>query len=209
MTTTTSWHLPPVKNGAHIGLLGGSFDPPHIGHQLLALSFIALEPIDELWIMPCANHAKKATLTSFCHRFAMGEIAFRRMRRVRVIDIEHHLPPPNYTLQTLEAILNVNPTLSLHFGIGSDLVSSFSSWHAAAQIVLKARIVIFERYSYPLTTLPTLLKDARLHRGYPLPDINSTSLRDFSRRQKIGNSLAFVDQDVVRYVEKHGIYRSI
>ena len=48
--------LPSVPKGAHVGILGGSFDPPHLSHQLLALSALALEPLDALWVMPCADH---------------------------------------------------------------------------------------------------------------------------------------------------------
>jgi nicotinate-nucleotide adenylyltransferase len=93
-------HIPSVKSGAQIGILGGSFDPPHIGHQLLALSFMALEPVDELWVIPCANHVFKGALSAFSHRLAMCSLAFARLHNVRVLDVENHLTAPNYTLRT-------------------------------------------------------------------------------------------------------------
>src|SRR5690606_16507888 len=140
--------LPVVKPSSHIGILGGSFDPPHICHQLLALSFLALEPLDELWVIPCANHAFKNDLTDFAHRLTMCTIAFGRIKHVRVLDLENHLEGPSYTIETINFILKHLPTINLHLGIGSDLVANFHAWHRAQEIVHKAQIVIFERTSY-------------------------------------------------------------
>lgn len=192
---------------SHVGILGGSFDPPHIGHQLLALSFLALEPIEELWIIPCANHAFKGALSGFHHRFAMCEIAFRRITRVRVLDVENHLNAPNYTLQTLKHLKAQHPSTHFHLGLGSDLVQSFDRWHGAGEVVQNADIVIFERSSYPIASLPTVLAKARVHRGYALPDINSTRLRDFAHQNRGNASLTLVDRDVVDYIAHHGLYR--
>lgn len=197
--------LPRVKEGAHIGILGGSFDPPHLCHELLALSFLALEPIDELWIVPCANHAFKSKLSDFSHRFAMCEIAFSRLNQIRVLDIENTMPSPSYTIQTLNFILEKRPDLSIAFGLGSDLVSSFDKWHQASEIAKKASIVIFERESYPIGNLPTILSSARIHDGYRLPDMNSTTLRNFF--QKNQGTSPFLDRDVMRYIAEHRLYR--
>lgn len=199
--------LPVIKPNAHVGILGGSFDPPHLCHQLLALSFLALEPIDELWVIPCLNHAVKQVSTDFAHRLAMCEIAFKRVQQVRVLDIESHLLAPNYTINTLNFILHAKPDLTLHLGIGSDLISDFHTWHKAEEITNKAQIVVFERTSYPLHSLPTILASARIHKGYALPDIRSTTLRDFFRH-KNGQTYSFLDQCVARYIAQHHLYES-
>jgi nicotinate-nucleotide adenylyltransferase len=205
--THTHGELPQIKNGSHIGLLGGSFDPPHIGHQLLALSFLALERIDELWIVPCSRHAFKGSLSSFSHRLAMCNLAFLRIHDVHVLDIENYLKAPNYTLQTIEHILNHLPSINLHLGIGSDLVSTFAHWHGAEELVQKVRMVIFERDSHPIMHLPVVLKSAHVHRGYVLPDINSTTLRSQSRLKNVDDPFAYVDRNVARYVDEHNLYR--
>src|SRR5580658_1402932 len=116
----------PANTGSNIGLLGGSFDPPHLGHSLLALSFLALEPIDELWIIPCQNHAFKGCLNSFEQRFDMCKLAFSRINNIRVLDLENSIDPPNYTIKTLDLILSKRPDLNLFFAIGSDLITDFS-----------------------------------------------------------------------------------
>lgn len=197
--------IPEVKQGAHIGLLGGSFDPPHLGHSLLALSFLAIEPIDELWIIPCQNHAFKGEISRFEHRFNMCELAFSRIKQVRVLDIESQIPPPNYTIKTLE-YLSARPDLKFYFAIGSDLVEGFHRWHRAEEVAQKASIVIFERQNYPLSDLPPMLKHARVHHGYRLPDTNSTELRASFKNQSLDQ--AFIDQKVRDYIEKFELYRS-
>ncbi len=198
----TNTFLPAVKDGAHIGLLGGSFNPPHIGHQLLALSFLALEPIDELWVLPCADHAFKGPLFDFAHRFAMCQLAFERIVHVRVLDLENHLPAPNYTVQTIEHILHQLPNIHLYLGIGSDLINSFERWHEAQRVAALARIVIFERDSYPITSLPPVLTASHQHRGHPLPDVNSTNLRS----RGMNDPLAYIDRAVVRYIREHKLF---
>ena len=119
MASNANFHLPEIKNGSSVGILGGSFDPPHLCHELLALSFLALEPITDLWVIPCANHAFKDNLTSFAHRLAMCKLAFSRLNNVHVLAIEENLATPNFTINTLEAILQKRPDLKIFFGLGS------------------------------------------------------------------------------------------
>ncbi len=199
--------LPSLPPNANVGIFGGSFDPPHTAHQLLALSFLALESIDELWIIPCANHAFKDSLTDFSHRQAMCEIAFGRLYNTRVLDIENHLATPSYTIETLNFIRARMPSVTIHLAIGSDIVPNFSRWHKAEEIMRNARIVIFERDSYPVTTLPSILSTARMHHGYALPDINSTRLRDFLRATSPADIPQYVDRGVAQYILDHGLYR--
>lgn len=201
--------LPTVKSGSHIGILGGSFDPPHLCHQLLALSFLTLEPIDELWIIPCADHAFKDELTSFRHRFAMSEIAFKRLSAVRVLDIEKKLETPNYTIETIDAILQKRPDLKLLLCLGSDLIHSFHTWHNAALLAQKVKIALFERNTFPIASLPPLLKNAHIHRGYALPNTNSTAIRDFLARREKEEVCNFLDRDVFSYIKENRLYLKI
>lgn len=198
-----STNLPNVKKNAQIGLLGGSFDPPHLGHSLLALSFLALEPIDELWVIPCQNHAFKGEISSFSQRIRMCELAFSRINQVRVLDIESFIKAPNFTIKTIDHILSIRPDLNLSFAIGSDLVESFHKWHQAEELVKKTSIVIFERQNYTVKSLPPILGSARIHQGYCLPDSNSTDIRSSLKKAEQYN---FVDQKVREYIEENRLY---
>ncbi|HXW53597.1 MAG TPA: nicotinate-nicotinamide nucleotide adenylyltransferase [Myxococcota bacterium] len=198
--------LPPLAFGARVGILGGSFDPPHLCHQLLALSFLAVEELDELWVIPCANHAYKAAATDFHHRLAMCTIAFARLNQVRVLDLEDKLPAPNYTIETLRAILNLRPDLKLLLCLGSDLIDGFPTWHEADEIVKLADIGIFERANYPIKTLPKILQGAHAYQGYALPDAASTNLRDVLSSQDRPTSKQFLDREVRNYITKNHLY---
>jgi nicotinate-nucleotide adenylyltransferase len=197
--------LKSLASHARVGILGGSFDPPHLGHQLLALSFCALEELDELWIIPCANHAQKKGLSPFKHRFAMCEYAFRHFKNIRVLDIEEKLPPPNFTITTLRALKDLYPELNLVLALGSDLIKSFSSWHEAAKITDFAQCVIFERENYPLNFVALELKNARIHQGFILPDINSSKLRAWVS-SKDNNIYNYIDSLVISYIKNNNIY---
>jgi nicotinate-nucleotide adenylyltransferase len=198
--------LPPAAVGARIGILGGSFDPPHLGHELLALSFLALEPLDHLWIIPCANHAHKTSFTPFDHRLSMCKLGFSRLSNVNILDIENHVPPPNFTIQTLRVIKSLRPDLKLIWGLGSDLLSGFGSWHEADKLEMLADFVIFERENYPMW-VPRLLKNARLHQGFVLPDTSSTELREFLKKNNNTPECSLIDRLVLAYINNNKLYK--
>lgn len=193
----------PLRHNARVGILGGSFDPPHLCHQLLAISALSLLPIDELFIIPCGEQRFKAITSDFHHRLAMSEIAFSRFNHVRILDIEDHLPKPSYTIHTLNAIKDIRPDLELTLCIGSDLVDGFSTWHRAAKIIETASIAIFERTGHPLKDdVPKLLQKAHVWPGYALPDITSTSIRTMLKQK----TSPLVDHAVLSYIKDHGLY---
>lgn len=198
--------LPPAKLGSRIGFFGGSFDPPHLGHLMLGLSFLALESLDELWIVPCDDHAFKNSISAFSHRLAMCNLAFSRLKNAKVIDIEHHLKPPNYTINTIKAITKQRPDVKLLIGLGSDLISDFPKWHNAAALAQMVELVIFEREHYPCEQLPKLLNNARVHRAYALPDTNSTALRNYLKSNANQELCPFMDPKVAHYIEAHRLY---
>lgn len=197
--------LPQAREHARIGVLGGSFDPPHLGHTLLGLSFLSLEPIDELWVIPCANHANKNILSDFSHRFSLCHIAFSRIKNVHVLDIEQHLPAPNYTIQTIDYIKDKRPDLELYLALGSDLLSGFDSWCRPQEIIAKTKMVIFERTGFAMN-IPASLHKAHVHQGYALPDTTSSSVRDFLAQKKPLGPEPLLDSHVLDYIRQHKLY---
>lgn len=206
MKHTPSFILPSVKHAARIGVFGGSFDPPHLGHMMLGLSFLSLEAIDELWIIPCNDHALKESVSAFHDRMAMCKIAFAHLAKTHVLDLEHHLPAPNYTINTIEAIKSQRPDLSLMLGLGSDLLAGFEHWHQASSLALMVQLVIFEREHYPCDVLPSLLKKAHVHAGFALPDTNSTKLRETLHKSH-EQACSLIDSRVQAYIFERGLYR--
>ncbi|MBL4819354.1 MAG: nicotinate (nicotinamide) nucleotide adenylyltransferase [Deltaproteobacteria bacterium] len=183
MSKVSELNLPNSPQGASIGILGGSFDPPHLGHQMLALAALSTTPIGEVWIVPCASHAFNKPLSPFEHRLKMCEYAFSHLRSVQVLDLERDLPKPNYTVQTLEAIQEARPDLKLYFVMGSDLMADFDKWEGHEKIREIAELVIVDRKTL-------------------LPQAKSTTIRSVVPRQDFSN----LDLKVRDYIQKTGLY---
>lgn len=152
--------LPNAPQNSRIGILGGSFDPPHLGHQLLALAALATTPIDYLWVIPCASHAFQKSLTSFEHRYKMCELAFSRIDKTQVLSLENILPAPSYTIHTLEAILRVRPDLKLSLIMGSDLIEHFDQWQEAPKIRQICQLSVFDRATLLPGVQSSLIREA-------------------------------------------------
>jgi nicotinate-nucleotide adenylyltransferase len=199
---THSGSLPKTGANARIGILGGSFDPPHIGHQLLALGALAMVQIDEVWVLPCADHPQKKNHVAFKHRYAMCQLAFARIANCRVLDLEAHLPPPSYTVNTLKAIKQQKPDIELTLLLGSDLIASIESWHTPEKLAELAHIAFFAREGHgPLMKLPPLLKGAQLFADFAFPDIQSRLLRDGTHPHS-----GYLDHVVREYMAANGLY---
>jgi nicotinate-nucleotide adenylyltransferase len=175
--------MPRTPEGSRIGILGGSFDPPHLGHQILALASLSTLPIDALWVIPCANHAFNKSLTSFEHRYKMCELAFSHLQSTHVLDIEYRLPAPSYTLHTLETILKLRPDLSLTLVMGSDLMENFGSWEGSEQIKKISTLSVFDR-----ATL--------------LPGVQSSHIRELVKSRNFEN----LDLKIIDYIQREQLY---
>jgi nicotinate-nucleotide adenylyltransferase len=197
-------NLPATRNNARVGILGGSFDPPHIGHQLLALGALAMTPIDEVWVLPCADHPQKKNHVAFEHRYKMCLLAFRRILDCQVVDLEAHLPAPSFTVKTLEAIKQLRPDVSLTLLLGSDLLTSIHSWHAPERLAQLANIAVFAREGHgSIAALPAQLSGAILYANFAFPDIQSRLLREGAHAKS-----DYLDREVATYIEAKQLYRS-
>jgi nicotinate-nucleotide adenylyltransferase len=114
-------YLPSPKN---IGICGGSFSPPHIGHSSAILYAMAMYDLDQIWVIPCGKHAEGKVLIEFEHRCKMCQIAFTRIRNCRVLWLEHYLPKPSFTNNTLRFIKNKERNANLHLILGEDSYST-------------------------------------------------------------------------------------
>ena len=186
--------LPDCKADAKIGLLGGSFNPPHLGHAFLALSVLSMTEIDQLWVLPCADHPFGKELAPFAARMRMCEMAYGDLKRVSVLDLEKRLPTPSYTVQTLRAIKEARPGLKLSYVIGSDLMHEIESWHEPEELKRLCDFVFFERegYASPEGAAPKTL-------GIRIPNISSSAIRE-------SGELEPVHPEVARLIRIQGLY---
>ena len=196
------------------GLLGGTFNPVHEGHLALAGMARAAFGLDEVWLIPCAVPPHKTTtgLAPDADRLAMLRFAIADDPSLRVLDIEMRLPPPSWTLRTLDALRAEHPDHRFAFIIGGDTLTQLHTWHEPLQVLERARFVTLARAGYGRPTadairLPPPWPERLLadYREAALPDVSSSGIRDRIRR---GESIdGLVPEGVIRYIEEKGLYR--
>lgn len=186
----------------HTVIYGGSFNPPHIGHQIACMWLTEALNAEEVILVPTYQHAFGKELLDFNHRFAMcKEIAtLWSGRRVWVSNCEEHLPHPNYTINTVKHFSETRTNLAV--AIGSDLVHELDKWTGWDEVMKLAKTVVIGRTGGGHADLDF----AGLYQ-YPveLSAISSSQIRGQIRRGK--DITGLVPHQVKRYIEKHGLYK--
>ena len=150
---------------ARIGLLGGSFDPIHVGHLALGRAAAIALPLDEIRLIPTGQSWQKGPgQTPARHRLAMARLAVESMRaldagepgpRWTVDDIEIRRDGPTYTIDTLIELREcLGPEPALVLVLGSDQVRNLATWHRWRELLDYAHIAVTRREQVPLTDLP-------------------------------------------------------
>jgi len=184
-----------------IGLFGGSFDPVHHGHLMLARDAVEEAGLDEIRLMPAARNPLKGedAVSSGHHRMAMLEMAVEEEPGLIADDWEVNRPPPSYTIETLRNMRERFPEAELYLVIGADNLAVFHAWKANEEILQLAQLLVFGRTE--AGQLPDL-PHQRLGRRI---DLSSTEIR---RRVAMGKSIRYlVPPPVSAYVAAHHLYR--
>ena len=176
---------------AVVGILGGRFDPPHLGHAALAERAVAEFGIDELHVTVVADAAHKPSEAPADDRLAMARLAFARLRPI--VEREHH----RYTVDALEAASYDDPI----FLIGADELAAFPTWKEPERVLELARLGVATRPGYaPATASPRI----QIFELEPHP-VSSSEIR---RLAASGEPLeGLVAPAVAQYIAEHRLYR--
>jgi nicotinate-nucleotide adenylyltransferase len=176
---------------AVIGILGGRFDPPHLGHVALARSAVEHFDIDDLHVTVVADAAHKASDASAGDRLAMAALAFGELDAT--VELEEH----RYTVDALEAGGYDDPI----FLIGADELVDFPTWKRPERVLELARLGVATRPGYaPATASPRI----QIFELEPYP-VSSSEIR---RRARAGEPLdGLVAPAVAQYIAEHGLFR--
>jgi nicotinate-nucleotide adenylyltransferase len=181
-----------------VGLLGGSFNPPHVGHLMAAWYALATEPLDEVWLLPSYRHPFGKALAPFEERLRLCQLAARSLRGVHVCGAEAELaddPLVGKTARTLEHLRAKHPAHRFALIVGTDVLPETASWYRWDLVKEQARIVVVGRQGHPAGA-----------EGRPLlPAVSSTEIRErLSRGQDVSQ---LVPRKVVEYIRERGLYR--
>jgi len=181
----------------HVALFGGSFNPPHVAHQMVALYVLETERVDQLWFVPCFRHAFDKPLAPFENRYRMCELAAKGIGpRARVTEIERAIGGPSRTLNTLRRLRELHPNDEFSLVIGSDVAAEVPSWYGADELRAGASFIIVGRRA---------TVGAADHSAVTMPEVSSTEVRRMLRAGKSAEGL--VPRAVLDYIYRHGLYR--
>ncbi len=188
-----------------IGIFGGSFNPIHVGHALIASYIVENSDIDTLWLMvsPQSPLKENSSLASDYHRLRMTELVSRRIENVITSAFEFDLPKPSYTIDTLNALQAKFPDDEFYLVIGADNWSVFDRWKAGEEIITKHRVLIYPRRGYDIV-IPEKYSDRVSVVEAPLIEVSSTQVRE--RLSQLKSVSFYVPEAVERYIIENNLY---
>lgn len=189
-----------------LGIFGGTFDPPHVGHLIAAQDIYEALELDRLLFMPASfpPHKRGVQLTP-------GEIRLRMLRasvagdnRFEVSDLELRRPGPSYTVDTLREMRRHQPDGQLYFIMGADQLVGFSSWRRPQEVAELAQLVVIGRGGLePWDVKPAIDVD---YRAVAVTRVD-ISAREIRRRVQEGRSIRYmVTEPVLRIIEEEKLY---
>ena len=189
-----------------IGIFGGSFDPIHIGHAIIAQHIIGSGLVDRLWFMVSPVNPLKAgkeRQVADTDRLRMVEMVSRPMEGVETSAFEFTMPRPSYTIDTLNALQAKFPDDEFYLVTGGDNWQIFDKWRNSEEILAKYHLLIYPRLGYEVN-IPEDLKDRVTLVDAPLIELSSTQIRE---RLASGQSVRYyVPDEVLGYIERHHLY---
>ena len=195
-----------------IGILGGTFNPPHLGHLVAAQEAHRELALDRVLFIPAGTppHKPVEDEPGARHRLELCRLAVGDDDRFSVSDIELQREGPSYTVDTLKTLRTHAPSDDLFLILGGDIAAGLPRWHEPEQVLELATVAIAKRRGTAKSTVDEAL--AQLSGGerarffqMPRIGISSTLVR---RRVRAGQPIRyFVPDGVMHYIETQGLYR--
>jgi len=198
-----------MSSKQRIGLFGGTFDPIHIGHLIVAESILTDLKLDLIFFIPTHKHAIKhqENITSPNVRLGLLKIALNGYPHFQISEIELDRNNVSYTVDTLNQFANYEKleNIDLFNIIGEDNLHEIHLWKNPEQIVKLSTLVVLRRPKIKKTDLSIKYDGNIINADTPLIDISSTMIRERIRNNLPWKSLVL--PDVYDYIEKHQLYR--
>jgi nicotinate-nucleotide adenylyltransferase len=185
-----------------LGVFGGSFDPPHVGHLLVAADAFDALQLDRLIFVPASVQPLKAAKESASarHRLEMVRCLVGDDPRFAVDPIEIDRDGLSYTVETLAAFAERYPKAKRFFLVGMDVLASFAQWREPDRVLRLATLAVMQRTGEtgPVPASAIRIETRRV-------DVSSTEIRD---RVRTGRTIrGFVPEAVAAYIADHRLYR--
>jgi nicotinate-nucleotide adenylyltransferase len=182
-----------------VGILGGTFDPPHYGHLLIANEVLSELNLDEVWFMPNQEppHKRKSESVENEDRLQMLKLAVQGNTHFKIEKIELQRTGPSFTVDTMKILNERYTNHQFFFIIGADMIEYLPKWHKIDELINLVQFVGVERPKYShQTNYPIIYVDV------PAFDVSSSVIRE---RLKKGQTVRYLLPDpVIHFIgEKH------
>ena len=189
-----------------IGIFGGSFDPIHSGHAIIAHHIIGSDAVDQLWLMVSPQNplkADKRQQVADTDRLRMVEMVTRPLEGVETSAFEFSMPKPSYTIDTLNALQAKFPDDEFYLVIGADNWEVFDRWRNSNEILEKYHILVYPRLGHEVI-IPHELQGRVTLVDAPVIELSSTMVRE---RLAQGKSVRYyVPDEVLQYIDQKHLY---
>ncbi len=189
-----------------VGILGGSFNPVHSGHMMLASFLTQWGYVDRVWLTLSPRNPLKdpGDLLPDMKRLNMLSLAAKGAPDIDICDIELTMPRPSYTINTLELLRERYPDMEFKLIIGSDNWRIFDKWREPQRILDEFGVIVYRRPGYPVEREHIAgleVVDA------PMVDVSSTFIRKAIARGR--NMNFFLPPGVYKYIVDNKLYQSL
>ncbi len=195
----------PTKTGRRVGVFGGTFDPPHIGHLVAAVDALQGLELDTVLLVVANVPWQKLgqrEISDAADRLAMVQAAVADRPGIEVSDIEMRRGGHSYTADTLAELRHAEPDVDLYLILGNDAAAGFSTWERHEEVAEQATLVVVDRPGTP-TPIDEGFEWIRI--DIPELEISSTELR---QRVATGRSIDYLTPPaVVTCISDRGLYR--
>jgi len=194
-----------------LGILGGTFNPPHLGHLICAQEAYLQLGLDQVMLIPARipPHKPVEHEPGPEHRLALCRLAIDGDARFTVSALEVDRPGPSYTVDTLEELHSLSPENELFLILGGDVAAGLPYWREPERVLSFATVAVAKRRGTSRSAVDQALSSIRggdrvQFFRMPRIGISSTQVR---RRAKSGVSIKYIVPDAVAsYIEEHGLY---
>lgn len=187
-----------------VGIFGGSFNPVHVGHMMLASYLVQYTSLDRVWLTLSPHNPLKQSdaLIPDMQRLAMLELAVKDTDGIEICDVELSMPRPSYTINTLDLLKQRYPHKEFRLIIGSDNWNIFGKWKDHERILSDYGVIVYPRQGYPVENISV---DGVEFVDAPMFTVSSTFIRDAVKNGCDMNF--FLPQGVYKYIMTNKLYQ--
>jgi len=190
-----------------IGVLGGSFNPPHLGHKQIVLDLLKNKIIDKAIVIPVGETFNKSNLVNYSHRFKMLELMFNNIKNVEISNYEK-TTDVTYTYQTLDYFKNKYPNDLVYFILSTDNVINLPNWKNAEHLLKNHNFIVVDRFKDNYKNVNINLKNNKniLFTNVIGLEVCSTIIREKIKNNEQQFLLNYLSEAVLNYIKNNKLY---